>query len=640
MANKILAIVALAFGFLSEISAQEAQYAVANISPSLLERAHATVRDESIDIDMRSTANMAIRIARTVTVHNKSGDEHGRVDVYYNKSRSIRRITGEIMDETGKTVQKFTMRDFKDNSASGQNNLYDDTRVKTYQPIVHHYPYTIRYEIEIRENQNLLVPRWAPDFRYDVSVERSAYRMTIPQGEEIRIHQANYAGEPNVVQDGKTKTYSWTLEAVAAKRSEPFSPPRDREATFVRIVPENFQYYKKKGSFSNWHEYGKWIHDQLLADKKTLPASTVAHLNTITATAKTPKDKARVLYQYLQEKTRYISIQIGIGGFEPFPASSVDQLGYGDCKALVIYMQSMLEAVGIPSYYCVVEAGPTKRDLTLDFANIQDGNHVILCIPFENDTTWLECTSQHLPFGFLGDFTDDRMVVACTPDGGKLLRTPRYSDGESLQYREATFTIGPDGTLTGSMETVFKGNQLDNHYRNMFQNPQEQRRNLANWYNVNGISFSQAQYETSFEDTLSVRESLELNIRNYVVDAGEFAILQPNIFNRAAAIPASRNRTNEVYINRGYTDIDVTHFTLPAGYGQNMKPLYQTVETPMATYELRISVSDRVLTSYRSFQLKEGCYPATSYQEFYEAMATIRAHDLIRFTIPLAGNAQ
>ncbi len=37
----------------------------------------------------------------------------------------------------------------------------------------------------------------------------------------------------------------------------------------------------------------------------------------------------------MQGKTHYISIQVGIGGYQPFLASDVDRLNYGDCKALV-----------------------------------------------------------------------------------------------------------------------------------------------------------------------------------------------------------------------------------------------------------------------------------------------------------------
>lgn len=629
---KTLAFFTLFLGGIATALGQD--HAVQHIAPHLLERAHATIRDESVHIDLHSLTNMSIRIARTVTVHNRNGDEHGAINVYYDKSRKIQRINGEIKDEHGQTVRKFSMRDFQDNSASGASNLYDDSRVKQYQPVVHHYPYSISYEIEIRDQQSLVVPHWAPDYRYDVSVERSSYTITAPRAQHLRIHEKNYQGNRTETDDGKTTRFTWTLPATPAKRSEPLSPPRDSEATFVRVVPESFQYYKKKGRFSNWQEYGKWMYDELLADKKDLPASAIAHAQSLTADAATPREKAEVLYRHLQQKTRYISIQMGIGGLEPFPASSVEKLGYGDCKALVVYMQNLLEAVGIPSYYCIVEAGPIKRDITAEFANISDGNHVILCIPFENDTTWLECTSQLLPFGYLGDFTDDRTVVACTHEGGKILRTPRFDHAESLQYREAHLQIGTDGSITGTMETLFKGNQLDNHYSNAHQSRQDQNRNLMQWYNVNGISFGAIGYETIVGDTLAISESLEFTIRDYVVRADGVAILRPNIFNATEGIPATRNRMNEVYINRGFTDVDVLHFALPDEYSKNLSPLSHTVETPMATYELEIKVENGVLTSRRMFQLREGRYPADTYQQFHEAMATIRANDLVRFNIP------
>ncbi len=53
----------------------------------------------------------------------------------------------------------------------------------------------------------------------------------------------------------------------------------------------------------------------------------------------------------MQDKTRYISVQIGIGGWKPMLADDVNKLGYGDCKGLTNYTKALLEAVDVPSYY-------------------------------------------------------------------------------------------------------------------------------------------------------------------------------------------------------------------------------------------------------------------------------------------------
>ena len=79
-------------------------------------------------------------------------------------------------------------------------------------------------------------------------------------------------------------------------------------------------------------------------------------------------------------------------------ASDVDKLGYGDCKALTNYTKTLLDAVDVESYYTVVYGGKRIRNIDKEFS-ATEGNHVILCLPNEEDYIWLECTSQKTPFG-------------------------------------------------------------------------------------------------------------------------------------------------------------------------------------------------------------------------------------------------
>jgi len=127
-------------------------YAVDLISEHLKERADATVRDERVEVDMKNANDVTVRITRAVTVHNRNGEEHGSIELYYNKSRKIRSVKGEIFNEFGIPIGRFSLKDFRDRSASGQSNLYDDTRMKNYSPTVYSYPYTIAYSVEIKEN--------------------------------------------------------------------------------------------------------------------------------------------------------------------------------------------------------------------------------------------------------------------------------------------------------------------------------------------------------------------------------------------------------------------------------------------------------------------------------------------------------
>ncbi|WP_298288681.1 hypothetical protein [uncultured Lutibacter sp.] len=138
----------------------------------------------------------------------------------------------------------------------------------------------------------------------------------------------------------------------------------------------------------------------------------------------------------MQDKTRYISVQVGIGGLRPMLASDVDKLGYGDCKALTNYTKSLLDIVGVESYFTELYGGFDKIDMDFKTPSIQ-GNHVILNIPNEVNDIWLECTNQKVPFGYIANFTDDRddIVVKLEEKNGGLEISDFELSGKKETYR-------------------------------------------------------------------------------------------------------------------------------------------------------------------------------------------------------------
>ncbi len=84
----------------------------------------------------------------------------------------------------------------------------------------------------------------------------------------------------------------------------------------------------------SWTNFGAWI-ISLNKGRSVLPEETKKKLHSLTDGLKTTEEKVKVVYEYMQNRTRYVSIQLGIGGFQPFEASVVDQTGYGDCSGII-----------------------------------------------------------------------------------------------------------------------------------------------------------------------------------------------------------------------------------------------------------------------------------------------------------------
>ncbi len=608
---------------------------LAHIPAELKNRASAVIRNEDRQLEMRSSNQLILRINKTITVLNENGDEYARIVLFYNKNTQIRSAKGEIYNADGKLTAKFGLSQFRDESAVNDFSIFEDTRLKHYLPIVNSYPYTLVYSIEMVFRQNLMIPDWRPQPSPEVSVENSHYTFISPAGSDFLI-QANHLSEPGSGEIiDKIQYRYWHEKQLLAQKPAPYSPPAHLSQKSVRIAAKKFTYYQHEGAYENWEDLGKWYYERLLKNKQELPASTRNQMERLVQGLDSDKEKAKVIYEYLQKKVRYVSIQIGIGGLEPFPASEVDRLSYGDCKGLVNYMQSLLAVVGIESYYCVVEAGRQKISLDPSYPSMAQGNHIILCLPLKGDTTWLECTSQTSPFGYLGDFTDDRYVLACTPEGGKLLKTPKLSTADNLQLRNAQFSIDEEGHLFGGLKTVFSGAQYDNHQLLVNQTLAAQRKYLNEIYAADHIFFDKVAYQEEKGDSPHIVENLELTIPQFAAFTKTSLQFPIYPFSLGRPVAIMRNRTVPFYINRGYTDVDVFTYALPKNVVPLMEPVTKSLSTPFGDYQMNVVIKDGQLVASRELRLYEGTYDPEVYTAFEKFMNEIYRNDRIRVYLSL-----
>ena len=620
----------------SAIAFAQVNYDADLITPQLRSRANACVRNEEIIVDMRATDYVIRLQKKVITVFNSNGDDDARMVISYDKNTSIKSIKGEIYNAGGILTSKFNQNNFSDVSAVDGFSLFIDSRLKLFNPAVNQYPYTVSYEIELRTKQNLIIRDWVPGIDNHVSVEKSTYTFISKPTDQVRIKTQHYNGEPIETIDDKQKKMVWSVSNLAATKSEPYSPDPEEYLTKVQIAAQQFHYYGHKGSYNNWQDLGKWVYEDLLKDRTALPSSTIQMVKDLVKEEANDKDKARKIYKFLQEKTRYISVQIGIGGFQPVSATEVDRLGYGDCKALVNYMQGLLKAADIESYYCVVEAGSLKKNLDPAFASMAQGNHIILCLPLKGDTTWLECTNQKIPFGFLSDFTDDRTVFACTPEGGKLLRTPKLTTQNNQQVRKGVLTISPEGDVTGKMNTVFSGAQYENRELIIDQPEAEQRKLLKNSYNVDNINFERVAFSEKKEINPQLTEDLKLSIKNYAPINGTKMYLQLNAFNIQPTIQELNSRTLPVYINRGFTDEDTIEYELPETVKTELILIEdKNLKNSFGEYKRSISRQGRRLTYYRKLVLNDGTFPREKYLEFSKFINDVNVADHLKLVLNL-----
>ena len=603
-------------------------YAVSGIPKNLLTRAGAVVRLSETEIRVNDLTDVSYRYKTAVTILNQAGSEEAEMVFYYDKVKQIKSIKGVIYNEFGLPTGKFNEKIFADRSAVSNYSLYEDDRLKYYKPAITTYPYTVEYEVEIKSKQSLYFPNWHPFSSTNVALEKSSFKFIAPADFKVRHEELAFKGDFKEGTEGTNKVLTWELSGIPALKDEPYSPHYEQFLPTVKLAPETFAFKGIKGSFSNWNEYGKWMNETLLKGRDVVSEQTKQEILQLVSTISSPKEKAKKIYEYMQNKTRYISVQIGIGGYQPFPASEVDRLGYGDCKGLVNYTKALLNVAGIESYYCIVYSGRFKKDIETNFTSLNQGDHIILCLPFKTDTTWLECTSKFAPFGFLGDFTDDRQVLAVTPEGGKLLRTPKLKPSDNTQIRTADFTISADGGISGKVITKFAGSQYDNDDE-LFNEPYaEQIKKVTELYPRLVFEVKNLQFKKTIENAPVTIETLDLTSTSYCTLNEGKLYLPLNKLNYFSSTPKEvRNRVNPVHITRGYYDEDVTTFTLPSEYKAAAPTEKKVLENPFGKYSYEVQYNGNKITYKRTMQFNEGTFKPEQYEELVEFFQQIKDLD-------------
>ena len=393
-----------AFVNLATAYAQQNPYDASLIDKSLLPYASVVVRDQEEDIEVKDLNTTICHYKEVVTILNKNGDYAATIAAYHDQAQSIKIIKGATYDASGVQIGKFSESDFEDINTTDGFSLFEDVKVKHYTPHIVNYPYTVAYEVELRIKGSLAFPQYQPNSRAGVAVEKSTYKFTCDQDFNIRYKEINMPSPVSIQKDGSKKVYTWQVNNLKAIKPEPYSPNGISYLSMVKIVPEKFTYYGVPGSFTDWAGLGKWQYDSLVASRQDLPAETRDRMIALTKDITDPKMKAKKIFEYMQGKTRYVSVQVGIGGLQPFLASDVDKLNYGDCKALVNYTQALLKCVNIESYYCLVKSNANGRKISLlpDFASLDQADHIILCLPFKNDTTLVRLHQPNHPFWLFG----------------------------------------------------------------------------------------------------------------------------------------------------------------------------------------------------------------------------------------------
>jgi len=578
----------------------------------------AIVEESVIDIVCDSPTHLLQRFKVVTTILNEQGASLAHFVYSCSKHDKLVDFKGQVTDVSGRIIRKIKESELKKTEYSPYLAIDDYMMFIEYTPPV--FPVTITYEWMIDSHDNLIeFPRFCPQTDYDVSVKKATYSLKAPKSMSIRHALQNISSQVNFSEGSKyTQIISLELNDLPAIKQEPYSKPLRERMPIAYFAPTDFVYYGTQGSLRNWTDYGKWEYS-LIQGQDALPDAVCQELHRLTDPLKTDREKVEALYRRLERTTRYVAILLGIGGQQPASATNVSKSGFGDCKGLSNYMRAMLKEVGIASNYTTIST--VNRHLHKDFASVGQMNHVILEVPLQDDTLWLECTNPQLPMGYVHEDIAGHDAIEVNETGGRLVRLPVYPDSTNLMQSTVHINMGGNGSAEISLSQVSYNRQYEGRIPLLKMDEKERRKLLQRIVHIPQSDINKVDVR---EDNARISLDAEVTSQKYATQTGQrlFVPVCP-VHQGYSMPPAQPDRQEDIWLDLGYLDKDDITIVIPEDYEIEARPKDVQIDQPFASFSFSLETNGREIHVNNRLLMKSGIFDKSLFPNLSEFIRTI-----------------
>lgn len=595
-------------------------YAVERLSDSLRKNAQAVIRLYETDYQYNSPTSATARKTIAVTLLDHKSASHADFVCSVDMFSSLKSFSGEILDASGRVMRKLNKGDL--NYTEYSEHLADDAAYYWLDPPLSFYPCTVVYKYEIAYKNGLFgALRFIPlSTDIGVALEKARFRLSTPAGYPFNYKCTPSDIEPARRTDRGRDSYEWTFPARTAVLAEPLMPPAYQRLPILYFAPSEFTYGKTKGNMQDWPRFGSWING-LFDGRGQLPPALQAEVHALTDTIPDTRGKIEALYRYLGRTTRYVSIQLGIGGWQPIDAATVYANKFGDCKALSNYLRGMLAACGIESFYTIIHT--ERRHIPRDFATPAIANHAILGVPCQRDTLWLECTNTDVPFGYVHQSIAGHDAVICHDGTAEVVTLPAYADSLNTEVQRIGVRLDERGDARLTLVSVSRARQY------------EWNRPIVDLGADKRCDFLRRNIELPLArvDSLQCEEVLDNGLPEMHIRASVTAQRYANKTGTRLFVPVAplrkssgryaAERRHDLWIDKGYCDVDTLTLHLPAGYVVEALPKPVTLDNRFGSISMETAYDGDTLIVHCRLLRRSGLYARSEYTAFREFMQAV-----------------
>ena len=585
---------------------------------------------------VRSVERRAYKILRP------SGRDYGIAYAEFDSNRKIVGMKAWCIPSQGKDYE-VKDKEALDVSLAGveSSELISDVKDRILKIPAAEPGNIVGYEIEVESKPFILQDWW--HFQSRNPVREARYTLQLPAGWEYKAHWINHQ-EIRPTSSGVNQ-WQWVVTDLPGVSEEDDMPPSRAVAAqmIVSFFPPGES--GKKG-FENWSDMAHW-QSGLLQGRRDLSPELKLKVSELTASAPTALAKMQAIAAFVQRDIRYVAIELGIGGWQPHPASEVFAHRYGDCKDKVTLMSAMLKQIGVDSYYLDIN---TRRGAVTATTppHMYWFNHEIIGIRLPDNVAdpslvaiysdqtvgrilIFDPTSEVTPFGQLWGHLQGNYGLLVTDQGGELIQVPKLSLSASGNVRTGKLVLSPDGTLSGQVTEVRQGDNAANQRYNLRAVTKDADR-IKPIESLLSYSLGTFQINSASVENLNLYDQpfkymYSFTAYKYAKSGGDLLLVRPRVLGNwsSGILERKEPRKYPVEFDGPVKNIDNYEIKLPEGYTIDELPPPTDADYSFASYHSKTEANGNVLTYRRTMEIKELSVPVDNLDQlkaFYRAIAS------------------
>ena len=291
-----------------------------------------------------------------------------------------------------------------------------------------------------------------------LAVRRSRFVVDVPDSVALRIREENLNFKRRTVKKNGRTVHTWATGDLPKVKGEPYAA--DSNDVYMSVAVS---------SPTTWEDIGRWYAGHA-RDRYALTPAVRDKLAAVLVDAVGREDSIRAVHRWVAQDIRYVSIALGMGGYQPRAPEEVLRTGFGDCKDKATLMVAALGAVGIEAYPVLLNStGGVERALP----SLSQLNHAIVAVRHGEQYVFIDPTSSLTPYGELPPSEQGEFGMIVRPAGDvEVVTLPQAAIDDNLKSQRLTGAITEEGLFTGWYEELATG-ALQYQARNILENELE-----------------------------------------------------------------------------------------------------------------------------------------------------------------------